>query len=523
MDIDYYVHLHAINYSKYGYGKNKNDETSKSPESDLDYYIAKHNEIINKYKKSKESLENTKIQNFYQKVFFDELSNKKEDEIYKNLRDSYQKATSTVLQEKFKEKAGTIDDKNLLSVRVEDIEEQSKKYKEALKNICEREVRNIDKNQYNYYKTYKKRVDDLNKIINKALKKENIEFKNLLEAELKQQGIANDISDLQEQLSELLQELGGNDTQSLKDNIHISNDTKVIIKGKEVESFNYINSIINAIGKFPYWGSQANQAGIAGEIAASLYQYLILSSAQNVSAELVQNFNDKNSKLFKGTRYEIIDSGTNNLTPLNLLVKGKKSSIKIKETKMDKAVSKTDVEISTEEGKPIRMSVKNYASIKGFLTIVNGTPLSKVLHMIDRTSSFEGHYANLIAESIGYKENDIISKYSSKIKDIVIQQSLIKAFEGYSKKNKPTVFVVFGSKEKEVKVKVYNMKTLIGNFLDGKGKYYVESKHAIKENNLSDIRNLTIPQGENGDKMTSMAKALFDAHKLHVAINLGGL
>ena len=338
---------------------------------------------------------------------------------------------------------------------------------------------------------------------------------------MKQQGIANDISDLQEQLSEFLQKLGGNGTQSLKKNMRIGNDTKVVIKGKEVESFNYINSIINAIGKFPYWGSQANQAGIAGEIAASLYQYLILGSAQDVSVELVQSFNDKNSKLFKGTRYEVIDSGTDNLTPLNLLVKGKKSSIKIKETKMGKAVSKTDVEISTKEGKPIRMSVKNYASIKGFLTIVNGTPLSKVLHVIDKTSSFEGHYANLIAESIGYKENDIISEYSSKIKNIVMQQSLIKAFEGYSKKNKPTIFVVFGSKEKEVKV--YNMKTLIGNFLDGKGKYYVESKHAIKENNLSNISNLTIPQGENGDKMTSMAKALFDAHKLHVAINLGGL
>ena len=72
-------------------------------------------------------------------------------------------------------------------------------------------------------------------------------------------------------------------------------------------------------------------------------------------------------------------------------------------------------------------------------------------------------------------------------------------------------------------VKVYNMKTLIGNFLNGKGSYYVESRHAIKENNLSNINNLTIPQGENGDKMTNMAKTLFDAHKLHVAINLGGL
>ena len=85
MDIDYYVHLHAINYSKYGYGRNENDETSKSPKSDLDYYIAKHNEIINKYKNSKEPLKNKKIENFYKKVFFDKSSNNKEDEIYKNL------------------------------------------------------------------------------------------------------------------------------------------------------------------------------------------------------------------------------------------------------------------------------------------------------------------------------------------------------------------------------------------------------------------------------------------------------
>lgn len=521
MNIDYYVHLHAINYSKYGYSRNKNDKMSKSPESDLNYYIEKHNEIINKYKKSKEPLENKKIQNFYKKLFFDKLSDNKEDEIYKKLRDSYQNATNTVLQEKFKEKAGTIDDNFLLSVRTENIEEQSKTYKEALKNICAKEVRNIDKNQYNYYKTYKKRVDDLRKIINKALKKENIEFKNLLEAELKQQGIANDILDLQNQLNEFLQKLGGQGSQSLKKNMHISNDTKVIIKGKEIESFNYINSIINVIGKFPYWGSQANQAGIAGEIAASLYQYLISTGVQDVSAELVKKFNDKNSTLFKGANYTVIDNVTNNLTPLNLHVKGKKSSIKIKETKINKAVSKTDVEILTEEGKPIRMSVKNYTSIKGLLTIVNGTPLSKILHMIDKTSSFEGHYANLIAESIGHNENNIISEYSNKIKEIVIQQSLIKAFEGYSEKNKPTIFVVFGSKEN--KVKVYNMKTLIGNFLNGKGSYYVESKHAIKENNLSNINNLTIPQGENGDKMTNMAKTLFDAHKLHVAINLGGL
>ena len=165
------------------------------------------------------------------------------------------------------------------------------------------------------------------------------------------------------------------------------------------------------------------------------------------------------------------------------------------------------------------MSVKNYASIKGSLTIVNGTPLSKILHMIDTTSSFEGHYANLIAESIGRNENNIISEYSNKIKEIVMQQSLIKAFEGYDEKHKPTIFVVFGSKEN--KVKVYNMKTLIGNFFNGKGSYYVESKHAIKANNLSNISNLTIPQGENGDKMTNMAKTLFNAHKLHVAINLG--
>lgn len=520
MNIDYYVHLHAINYSKYGYGRNENDETSKSPESDLNYYIAKHDEIINKYKKSKEPLENKKIQTFYQKVFFDKLSDSKEDEIYKKLRDSYQKATNTVLQEKFKEKAGTIDDNFLLSVRTKDIEEQSKAYKEALKNTCAREVSNIDKNQYNYYKTYKKRVDDLRKIINKALKKENLEFKNLLEAELKQQGIADDILDLQKQLNEFLQKLGGQGSQALKKNMHISNDTKVIIKGKEVESFNYINSIINAIGKFPYWGSQANQAGIAGEIAASLYQYLISTGVQDVSAELVKEFNDKNSTLFKGASYTVIGNVTNNnLTPLNLVTKGEKSSIKIKETKINKTVSKTDVEISTDEGKPIRMSVKNYASIKGSLTIVNGTPLSKILHMIDTTSSFEGHYANLITESIGRNENNIISEYSNKIKEIVMQQSLIKAFEGYDEKNKPTIFVVFGSKEN--KVKVYNMKTLIGNFFNGKGSYYVESKHAIKANNLSNISNLTIPQGENGDKMTNMAKTLFNAHKLHVAINLG--
>ena len=65
MDIDYYVHLHAINYSKYGYGRNENDETSKSPKSDLDYYIAKHNEIINKYKPVKVLIEKNSMGDTY--------------------------------------------------------------------------------------------------------------------------------------------------------------------------------------------------------------------------------------------------------------------------------------------------------------------------------------------------------------------------------------------------------------------------------------------------------------------------
>lgn len=508
--MEYYVHLHAINYENYGIDTVQTGENnSGKTESVLKQYLEKHNNIINEYVNSKEKLQNEELENFYKKVFFEDLSDSSSDKIYKKLRDEYIKNTEEVLKQKFEEKAGAIDRNHLLSVGVSDNpNERNKKYKELLNQICNTEVKNLDEAQYNFYSTYQNRVNQLRKILKSAMKKENLEFRNSLEAILQTEKIAKDISDLREQLDILLNRLGR------KKSSQISTDNMVTIKGKKVNSFEYLNSIIEAIGKLPALATQSNQAGIAGEIAAGLYQYYINGVVENVELEISKDFLNKGSDIFKGSQY-ISDTIT---SPLKINAKGKQSSIEITETK-NKSTSKTDVKITIKEGEPVRLSVKNYKSLKGQLTLVSGTPLSKLLYSLDDSLEFEGHYANLIAESIDFEKNDIISKYRGRIKTIIMQQALISAFEGYNKKKKPTVFVVFGSKDNQVKV--YNLKPLIGNFFKGKGEYFIESKHAIKEQNLSNIKSLTIPRKENGKAMTNAAKALFQAHKLHVAINLG--
>lgn len=511
--MSYYVHLHAKNYISYGNnlaGKKSNIDT----ENILTMYFNKHEQILKQFENKSEELRIKEMEKFYEKLFFQKSVKDNEEDYYNKLRSIYLTSVEEILQQQFRDKAGKINNEAILAA---DVEKGTSDYRMALKNVLEYSIDTLDTtNKRNQKQSYIKKVKQLREIINAA--EEDKEFKNLLEMQLKQEKVARDIKQLKNMLKEILNEIGINE-----ENINIKN-TELIERG---ESFEKLTKIINAIGKLPYWGSQANQNGILGEVAASIYKYVGNNASIDVDVEvgkIVEDFVGKKGA-YKGASYNNFNfeaspfSIDNTRNSEDIEVQGETLGIKISRRKQNKTVNKVDVSINVGENKVLDMSVKNYSSLKKNLTLVNGTPLSTLLSSMDKEKEFEGHLANLIfrKHKDENEHQDFLNNYRNQMISITKQQALINGFLGYSK-TQPNIFVAFGSRSKEVKV--FNMKAIIREILSEENSFSVDT--IVNKKDINSIDNLTL-SGNDGLELTKNAISLFENHKIHVAINLSNI
>lgn len=511
---NYYVHFNLHNYIYYGINKASSGNGQPGiAEAQLQQYIVKHNNIITKYQNNSKGKESRikYLEDFYKKVF--DVNN--EDKHFIKIREAYMKVSQKYIDDTFQNKAGIIDKERPLFANVDDIDPNSveAKYRKYLKDISYKGIRSLVQNTEKKAKHYISKINELSLLIQKA--KDEIEFKNLMAAQLNAQGITKSLDEILVELQKMNEYFnnlpGGSRILKPEQKITLADGTSIV-------PFDYLQKLINTLGKLPYWGSQANQQGILGEIAAALYQYEVnREKLEIIEKDLTKELNAKN--LFVGSKRKT----TTYNSPLSITEHFGPGAIQITSNSTGNHTSKTDVVISYNDNTEMRMSVKNYKEINSKLTLVNGTPLATLLHSLDTTDGFEGHYANLIAphNRNSLKAGDTnIYKYRADMYRIIQQQALINGFESYDKSSKPTVFIVFGSKKTDVRV--YDIETLIGKLLKNK-RYFIESSlHStdadIKEN-FDSINKISI-SGNSGEELTENAKSLFQQHKLHVMIKL---
>lgn len=508
----YYVHYNLHNYILHGTEFITSNEDGQKTEQDLHKIFKIHKDIKNRYvnnfKKNEDKMRVEDMENFYRELLFSKTPNKE----MKQLRDSYIEASQKILIEKFKN-PGVISSQNLL--KASEVNGDISQYQTLLKEKVSTGVRKMAENNSNYRKTYLDRISQIRSILN--MTNRDNEFKNLLESTAKANNIASDIKELRENLRKIVRTIN-------KKNINLLNreNTMVTVKingqAKKISTFDYLTQVIDAIGTVPYWGTQSNQNGILGEIAAAMYQYIGQKTSEDIVVDIVSSFQDSDSKTFKGVQ----KSKASYDSPFSISSKKNNSKIEIKGSH----TSKIDVIISQDSKKEdLKLSVKNYKSLTGFLTLVDNTPLATLLKSLDVYGTLEGHFANLIAEhqiNNNKINNNNIGKYlnyKKQMQKLISEQALINAFEGYDKSSKPNIFVVFGNNKNEVRV--YNMEILIGGIFESLNKN--NSMYKLKlnkkdmgiEENLNSLKDLVVT-GTDGKNMTSNAEKLFKQHKLHV-------
>lgn len=504
---NYYVHYNLHNYVKYGINKTGSaTEDEAKTLGQLQGYLNRHRAIVNTYKQ-KAKQNNGRIQQmeeFYKKLLDSSNTN---DKRINAIRDSYLKQVNQIVENTCKQRAGTIERDNLLhSIVIDDSDSIDQKYRQALKQVLDESVNSLVETTHKKSKLLKDTIKKLQLVINQT--KQDNSFKDLMEAQIKQFQIEKSISEISNDLSSMLEIL----EKSKRKIFDLKQDEKIF-------PFAYLQKLIHVLGKLPSFGNESYQQGIVGEVFSATYQYVAMDDMSQIAASTIlsQDWLNKTGLTFTGSKK--IKAEYN--SPLTLAIKKEGIEARVRKINTSGAhVSKTDVLITVPDGSVIPMSVKNYKSLKGNLTLVDGTSLGTLLHSLDVTDEFTGHYANLIAkhnpETLSQSSGFNINKYKNIVNQIIMQQALINGFKGYNNKRAPKIFVVFDSKRNDVRV--YDIEVLIGRMLQ-KNSFIIEGIPSL--GNLKSITQLSI-NGSNGQELTNNAATLFQQHKLHVAIKLLG-
>lgn len=510
----YIVHEELEKYISFGPTKGDKNE---SPETKINAYLAIHQEHHKKLKEKANGLFRIQeIEGAYNQFFKQEgrdegISEKRIKEVGKKFVESSNK----ILNEKFNEAAGKISIDKILqpeggmdTSKLEGI--RSKVAATFTKAIDKIDTEN--KTQQNKVITFLDRIDKLLKIVDAALKDKNT-------SKMKESLLAiadktnKSMKGIYRELQALAEKYKGIDSY------FISTE-----KGTEGRAdLDVINNYISLLGQMPKFGSSANQRGVMGELAGALLPYLLLEERDILLNELDKVIDEsiKGGDTLGVTYKDLFNTNKSNQNGMTKTIIKEGKTVKVEVA--PKHVSKTDVEFDLKisekmKGKikeindPLKLSIKSYKNIASKLTLVDGTPLSTLLYSIDTSEMFLGHYANLITEREGEIDPRFF-KWRSIMNNIITNQAVVNAFQGYDSLNVPNVFLVFDNTRN--KVRAYNMETLIAKVLLKKNTSEIETQD---HQSLSELR--LIAGGKTSEQLTIAAIAKLHETKLHVSVSL---
>ena len=292
-----------------------------------------------------------------------------------------------------------------------------------------------------------------------------------------------------------------------------------------------LNKYVEAIKEIPVpvVSTSSNQKGEIGEWMTPWVVDFMAYNSQKKAAEMVQTLIDsgKTSQLGKQSIQMSYISSNNGIKEMlesnnkleNITAKGESVTIETRNyTSKADAVFKMhnngleDIEFP---------SVKNYSSFKD-ITIVDNTTLNRILER-SLDPAWAAHYVNtMIAHGDeGTTGANFLSSFRIEAQKSFNALAMYIGLIGYTSTNAASLFIVFNSKAK--KVKVFDTYLLLGELLNVQN---ASNAFSIKTNNGTGTVNLSsgdlLPQNfaVNWQRRIDNIEHYLHSHKIHIAISL---
>lgn len=501
----YYVHRSIENYYKsgiYRLGRGKYHNSLAAA------YQAKKNEIKNNYesKKRVSNLENLESQ--YEKMLFGTGADADEQA----MRASMQKALESILNDKYSS-GFTIALDNLVkgnAVADDTIAGDVAYAQSQIKKAISKELKTIDNTRRISKDRLKRIITELQNMLN-LIYNEDQQFKGISEIKIKLEQKYQSIESIKTQLLNIL-------NSADIPNVYIKN---------EAANINFLNDLIDIIGSNLSMLSSATVQGDLGEWIAPWITTFTMNMDMSAD-ELVKQFIDEaiSHQTGGGGSFVLYRQGE-----ILKESKTKKTLQDIKETneygqgvQIRYHVNKTDAEVllPNEDGfiEYKGMSIKNYSSFSN-MSLVSNTPLGTVL---DYNASTENlfHLANILVE---HNDHPALAEDYQMATDFLKHCILQAALQGYTKENRPHLFMAINSTNKQVRI--YDTDFLLAQMIIGENKNagIIGSKINIdnKGENYAPALKQDTTYPDTEEQMAARTKNVIEAfkqQKIHVSLSL---